>query len=233
MTYDPRTIAYITELVHFPMQHEAQSLRRLYNELGERAAEWYINFNMDPAQGGAQLVTARQLSDQQQQISAVTVMPDRMQIQEEMTDLTLESYIERMTAVAESATDNLGIQQLNAQQCIVRSLVSPRSTRDAREFLGNHMCGFTEEQLSTMERPMGMVGLRFMFPQDDEDASVFNVRLESYNADVRSVFLEVAGVFPGVVEPTDLGTLTANFNRTYAFMRDNLCDFVSRFDGNN
>lgn len=237
--YDPRTIAYITELIHFPMQHDPAAMRRLYNRLGEHAGDWYLNFNVDPAQGGAQLVTAKPLGTptaspmgpmQQQQVSAVTLMPDRIQVQEEMTELSLDGYLDRLAVVAEAACEELRIPQVNAQQCTVRSLVSPRSVADSREFLAGRVLGAQGEPLEGIGRPVGMVGIRFMFPQTEDDPSVFNVRVESYNADPRSLFLEVAAVFPGNVEPQELGALTSNVQRTYDFLESNLCDFVARFD---
>jgi len=233
ITYDPRTIAYITELVHFPMQHDSEGLRTVYNELGNRDSNWYMNFNVDPNQGSAQLVTARQIAPQQQQVSAVTLMPDRIQIQEEMTDLTLESFLERVGEVADVSMATLNIPQFNAQQCILRSLVTPRTTSDAREFLGGRMCGFGGEHLGIMERPVGMMGLRFMFPGSENDTSVYNIRIESYNLDVRSVFLEVAGVFPGNLHRDQLDTLNTNFNTAYDFMQNNICSFVAKFDAVN
>ena len=229
-TYDPRSIAFITELVHFPMQHDAEALRAVYSELVNRDSSWYMNFNMDPNQGSAQLVTTRPISQQQQQVSAVTLMPDRIQIQEEMTDLSLESYIDRMDQVADVTMAMLNIPQYSAQQCIVRSLVTPRTSRDAREFLGGQMCGFGGEHLEVMQRPAGMMGLRLMFPGSENDPSVYNVRIESYNLDVRSVFLEVAAVFPGDINRDRWSLLDLNFNSTYDFMQQNVCSFVAKFD---
>ena len=231
VSYDPRSIAYITELVHFPMQHNASDLRTVFNRLGDINSNWYMNFNVDPNQGGAQLVTMRP-STPQAQVSAVTLTPDRIQIQEEMTDLTLESFIERMTTVATVCGEELGIQQFNVQQCIIRSVVSPRTANDAREFLGERLCGLGGEHLEILGRPVGMMGLRFMFPNTETDNSVFNVRIESYNFDVRSVFMEVAAVFPTAIPRDQRTTLSNNVHTTYNFMQNNICSFVARFDHN-
>jgi hypothetical protein len=227
--YDPRTIAFISELIHFPVQHDVADLRRVYSRLGEINSGWYINFNADPAQGSGQLVTMRPATPQAQ-VSAVTMMPDRIQVQEEMTDLTLEEFLERLDAVAATCVDELGVQQFNLQQCVVRSVVTPRTTQDARIFLGERLCGLGGEQLGDMGRPVGMLGLRFMFPATETDNSVYNVRIESYNFDVRSIFLEVAAVFPSTITRDRHELLAENFHAAYGFMQNNLCGFVARFD---
>jgi len=227
--YDPRTIAFVSELIHFPMQHSVADLRRVYSRLGELNANWYINFNADPAQGSGQLVTMRP-GTPQAQVSAVTLMPDRIQVQEEMTDLTLEDFLERLGAVAETCAAELGVQQFNVQQCIVRSVVTPRSAADSRLFLGERLCGLGGEQLEVMGRPVGMLGLRFMFPATEADNSVYNVRIESYNFDVRSVFLEVAAVYPTTITRDRHALLSDNFHLAYGFMQNNVCRFVAGFD---
>jgi len=229
LSYDPRSIAFICELIHFPMQHDTGDLREVYNRLGKINPNWYMNFNVDPNQGGAQLVTMRP-GTPQAQVSAVTLMPDRIQVQEEMTDLTLESFIERMVTVADTCAEVLNIQQYNVQQCIIRSLVTPRTAQDARMFLGQRLCGLDGEDLEVMGRPAGMMGLRFMFPNTETDHTVYNVRIESYNFDVRSVFLEVAAVFPNTINRDQQDALSDNFQAAYAFMQNNLCSFVAKFD---
>lgn len=227
--YDPRTIAFVTELIHLPMHHEPAALRDVYNRLGERNANWYMNFNVDPNQGGAQMVTMRPGAPQAQ-VSAVTLMPDRIQLQEEMTDLTLEEFLERVHAVAEICSETLAIPQFNVQQNVVRSLVTPRNSADSRQFIGERLCSLQGEQLEVMKRPVGTLGLRFMFPADEEDNTLYNVRVESYNFDVRSVYLEVAATFPDGVTAGERDKLSESLQATYDFMHDRLCTFVASFD---
>lgn len=227
--YDPRTIAFVTELIHFPMHHEPAALRDVYNKLGDRNPSWYMNFNVDPNQGGAQMVTMRPGAPQAQ-VSAVTCMPDRIQLQEEMTDLTLDGFLERVHAVVEICGEALQIPQFNVQQNVVRSLVTPRHAADSRQFIGERLCSLQGEQLAVMQRPVGTLGLRFMFPADESDNTLYNVRVESYNFDIRSVYLEVAGTFPDAVALNDRDKVATSLQATYDFMHDRLCAFVASFD---
>ena len=223
--YDPRSIAFISEIVHPPMAHQPPLLQKLFTDLCEAHPSWYQNFTLVP--GGATVQSANAAPGQ---VSAASFLQDRLQVREEMTSLTLDEFLEKVEAVARGSLARLGIPVLTAEQCVVRALVSPRSFQDSREFLMQGMLRFPPERWEPLGREMNMLGLRLVFPGTQADPSLYNVRIESYAGDVRSLFLEVSGVFPGVITAPQLGVLSEHFRRAYTFLQQNVCGFLAGFD---
>ena len=71
---------------------------------------------------------------------------------------------------------------------------------------------------------------RFTFPPAGEGQAVYNVRVESYSQDNRSLFLENVGTFGRPVAPGQIEELVTRFGNTYEFLQDHLVTFVSQFD---
>jgi hypothetical protein len=56
------------------------------------------------------------------------------------------------------------------------------------------------------------------------------VRVESYSADNRSLFLETVGTYGQPVQAEGIENLTQRFDETYDFLQDHLVAFVAQFD---
>ena len=90
--------------------------------------------------------------------------------------------------------------------------------------------GYDESMLASFDAPPSLAGLRFTFPPNSEHGAVFNIRLESYSQDNRSLFIENVGTFGKPVVPKELGVLSERFSKTYDFLQDHVIGFVSQFD---
>jgi hypothetical protein len=225
MEYDLRSIAYIAELIHAPRQHQAADLQRLHQVAFHDPRCPYQNFQLIP--GGATLFNA---PNQGGMISSVHVLPDRLQIREEMTGISREDFQERLERLASYSLQYLGVEQYAAQNFVVRSLVNPRNYYDSREFMARSVLNMEEDDFSCLDRKPQIVGLRMVFPETPESRGFFNVRVESYAAEPRSVFIENVAIYRSLISGGNVSELTSNFFATYDYVDANIVDFIAQFD---
>jgi hypothetical protein len=223
--YDPRTIAFLCEVFHPPMAHDATRVQAIHNELFANGRAGYRNFNLIP--GGIALSNPPAIPSAN---SSASILGDRVRVVEELTDASLEDYLARLETVVRLAAARLEIPVFTACQATVRSLINPRHFRDSREFLARGMFRFGDEDLHAFGRPSQMLGLRMVFPQSGEERAVYALRIESYNADPRSLYLENVGTFPGIVAAAQAGSFGEAVRATYGFLVERAADFLGRFD---
>lgn len=225
MPYDPRTIAFFVELLHPPMQHDARKLQALHSELFTDAKAFYRNFAV--IEGGAAYSNPPSMPNAS---SVATFLTDRVQVREEFTGTTLDDACARVERIAGLAVSQLNVQLFTAQQCVVRSLVNPRHFRDSRDFLARALFRFTQDDLQTFGRPAQLLGMRFVFPRLDGKPEIYSLRLESYNGDPRSLYLENVGTFGPLLAAQGLGALAENLRESYRFLTEEVLQFLTRFD---
>jgi len=228
MSYGLRSIAYVTELIHPPVNHDPKGLQALHSALFDRSECRYRDFKMVP--GGAQLSNAVGVLPGQP-VSLVNVLADRIQIREEQTGCSKDDYSARVSALANVALQTLPMQLFLVQQFAVRSVVNPVTADDARSFMTQTVCGFDENLMGAFPSDPSLTGLRFTFPPDPNNHAVYNMRLESFSQDNRSLFLENVGTFGRPVVSAEMQLLTERFEATYAFLLDHVVGFVDQFDG--
>lgn len=229
MLYDTRTLAFICELFYPPVQTiDATRIQSIHNELFSNPRLGYRNFNF--IQGG--VVLSNPLPNPNAN-STFTVNADRFRIAEELTEVSLDDFLARLELVVRLATQRLEIPLFTATQVSVRSLVNPREYRDARSFFAKGILKWQDADLDQFGRPCQMFGLRMVFPQNQNDRGFYALRMESWNADPRSVYLENVGTFTGVVAAAEAGRSYADCVRsTYDFISERAVGFLARFDNN-
>jgi len=227
MDYPLRTIAYLAELLHPPRHHSAENLQKVHTfAFGDEKAR-YENFSLLPGGAGASLSNPQ---TQVNMISSCTFLADRIQLREEMSGISREDFQERVARLSGLAIQVLGVEQFVAQNFIVRSLVNARNYYDSREFLSRSVLNMEEDDFACLERTPQIVGVRFVFPQTSENRGMFSIRVESYAAEPRSLFIENVGVFRSVVNQANLADLTSSLFATYDYIDGNVVNFISQFD---
>jgi hypothetical protein len=227
VSYGLRSIAFVAELIHPPVQHDPRNLQRLHSELFGSTECSYRDFRLIP--GGAQISNAVG-GLPGTPVSCANLLADRVQIREEQTGIAREDFVVRVTHLARVVLTTLPVKLFLAQQYAVRSVINPQSTSDSREFMLRTLFGLDDALLTTFEAPPSLAGLRLAFPPGQAGQGIFNVRVESYSADNRSLFLETVGTYGQPVQAEGLEHLTQRFDATYDFMQDHLLAFVSQFD---
>ena len=224
MRYTPRTIAFLCDLIHPPVTPDPKAIQRLHNAQFESGDPVYQSFNV--SHEGASLsnpVTSPGAS------SSVHFTADRIRFKEELSGLTAEEFGARVTSLTARAVELLGLQLFTAQQVTVRSLVNTRHFSDSRRFLKAGMFGFDNE-VDDFGREPHLYGMRMVFPPSAERPNAHSLRIESFNSDPRSVFVENQGSFGPTVVRSGLDVLGQNVTETYAFVVERALTFLAHFD---
>lgn len=109
-TYDPRTIALVSELIHPPIQLEAATVQAVHNELYQHPEFAYQNFAVGPDG-----ITLSNASDDQNTVSLVRFVPDRIHVREEFTGTHVDDFARRIEHIARRAVEHLKIPIVIAQ----------------------------------------------------------------------------------------------------------------------
>lgn len=224
MHYQPRTIAFHCDLFHPPLKVDPRPIQRLHNEMFESGQPLYSSFAVTPQGPVLSNPVARPGA-----VSQVSFLPDRFQFREELGSLTIEGFAERVRFVAEKVATLRGLQLFTGQQVTIRSLINPHNFKDSRAFLKEAMFGFGEES-QVLGREPQLYGLRLAFPPSGEETEAYVVRIESFNGDPRSLFLENQGTFGPLMLGRGFDLVHERVEQPYKFLLERVLPFVARFE---
>ena len=220
---EPRTISLLTELIHIPTKSTVDQLRGIYNSICGSLD--YENFTRTA--DGARI---ERCQGETPDTSTVTFRQDRVIMVEDNTTLTLEQYTQKLEVVARTAMEALNLPFFLVQQTTVRAIASPNAFKTGGEFIGKSLFRITPDDLRPLGRPTSIFGFRLFFPATKEQPYQFNVRVESYVKDNRSIYIENVGMFKTPIQHANIDVLGKNVQATADFLATNLCRFLSRFD---
>lgn len=228
MLSDPRSIAFIVDCIHPQIRHDQGALQRLYSKLAEGGTLTYANFNITPM--GAQMTTVHGPASIPggTSHSALTFGVDRIQVKEEWPQISLDDFISRARDAVETTMNELPIPMFGAVQCVIRCLVSAQGTADSRQYFDENFFRMDEGAQERLGRQVNLLGLRLAFPATPDDMSVHNVRIESFNGDVRSIFLEECGVYQTPITVQDTSPVENAIRGAYDFLTHNVTDYLRR-----
>lgn len=223
MLSEPRTISLITELIHVPVQHSPARLREVYGEVCTRCG--YENFLR--IQGGARI---ERRNAEEEGFSQLNFLSDRIQLTEDHTGTSVDSFAKKAVAVLEAALPALQIPFLLVQQTTVRVVAMPNNFRSASEFLALSLFKIDSEKLKPLGRPTSVFGMRLLFPPTKDQPENYNVRIESYVRDAKALYVESVGTFKAPIQPANLSAVEVNLAKTSAFLTSNVMNFLSAYD---
>jgi hypothetical protein len=224
MLYTPRTIALVCELFHPPQTPDPAAIQRVHNLMFQSPDPAYSSFAVTPA--GAVLSNP---VTQPGANSYAAFLADRFQFREELSSLTHDDFAARVKEIAAQVSGLRGIQILTAQHVTVRTLVNPRHFADSRQYLKQGMFGF-DDQPQAFERDAQLFGIRMVFPPADGETNAFSLRIESFNNDPRSLYIENQASFGPTIVETGLEPIEQNIVAAYDFVVNNTLRFVGCFD---
>jgi len=220
---ETRTISLLTELIHLPANHSAEKLREVYNEVCRTCG--YENFLR--VQGGARIERKEPEGDA---LSQLTLLTDRIQFTEDHTGISVDQFGKKIVAVLSTALPSLGIPLILIQQATIRLTATPNSFRNASEYLARSVFKIRPEDFEPLGRPTTVFGFRLVFPPTSQHPHNFNVRVESYVRDGRSLYIENVGTFKAPIQPATITEVEKNLERTADFVAEHVVKFLSIFD---
>ena len=164
------------------------------------------------------------------QVSTASFRFDRLILREEMRGATVEDFATRAVNFTTTALQTLGIPSTLAQTFVVRSLIAPRNFQDGRAFLSQRLMPRLTDEGETFGRPMDSLGVRYVFPPHETQRETFQVRVETWPQDQRSVWLENTSSYPSALTVADMPRLADQLAATYQFVTGPVCSFLSRLD---
>jgi len=224
MNYQPRTIAFHCDLFHPPQTVDPRPIQKLHNEMFEAGEPAYSSFAVTPQGPVLSNATARPGA-----VSQAAFLPDRFQFREELGSLTCEGFAKRVRQVAERVATLRNLQIFTGQQVTIRSLINPRNFKDSRAFLKEGMFGFGEKSEALGREPQ-LYGLRLVFPPEEGQTNAYALRIESFNGDPRSLFLENQGTFGPAMLQRGYEIIQERIEDPYRFLLERALPFVARFD---
>ena len=224
MNYAPRTIAFLTELIHPPAQPDPALIQRVHNDLFQTPDPAYKSFAVTAAGAVLSNPVTRPGA-----VSAASFLADRIQFREELGSMTVEEFARQVRDICERVVTRSATQVFTAQQVTIHTLVNPRHFTDARAFLHGGMFGF-ERETEDFGRDLQLIGLRLVFPPSEGQPNAHALRIESFNDDVRSLFIENQASFPPILVARGLGVIEHNIQAAYAFLVERALSFIGRFD---
>lgn len=133
--------------------------------------------------------------------------------------------------ILRSVYDKLKIDLVLPQIYIVRLEVNPKNVDDARVFIGDKVCGFTQETRKKLQSQIHGVGVSFFFAATDpQDPFDFSVRVESLREDSKLIYLENTGRYFAPIQGRQMDPIKKRFVGTYEFLQQNVSDFLEQFN---
>jgi hypothetical protein len=204
-----------------PLEHTPEKLREVYNEVCRTCG--YENFLR--IQGGARIERR-----EGEGFSQLSLLGDRIQLTEDHTGISVEQFGRKAVAVIATALRTLGIPLILVQQTTVRITSTPNNFKNASEYLARSVFKIHSDELETFGRPTSVFGFRLVFPPTLEQPHNFNVRVECYVRDGRSLYVENVGTFKSPIQPSNTDQIEKQAQLTSDFLVNNVVKFLSTFD---
>lgn len=230
MVGESRSIYFSTELIHPPinLRGSKDSIKEIYHELSKVTGCEYDDicfegFPISPPEFRKKIGTTT---------SRCRFGPDRISIEEEWAEITLDSFAQKIREILERGFRLLNLKFLIIQTCTVRCLFTPHYSGDARVFLAEKACKLKDKISSYFKRPAQMFGMRFFFPPLKDMFHQFDIRIESFNQDIRQIFVETTGTFPLTqpITPVNVNVAIGNMTTTYGICTNEIKNFLNHFD---
>ncbi|NUM55579.1 MAG: hypothetical protein HUU46_18190 [Candidatus Hydrogenedentes bacterium] len=226
MQSEDRPIHFSSELIHAPHKHALPPLQKLYYELSQTKHANYLSSDFSPT-GPPRFFTKRGRKTQ----STAVFLPDRVLVAEEWVDVPFAQFLERLDAVAELASRELGIPSFVAHAVTIRTTFALTHFSDARVFVFEQMCGLEGKIGPHLGRPIAVGGLRFVMPETPDHPGTLHTTIESYRYSQNEIFVEVKGVFAREpIAAGELRPLRENCRLVRDFISGHIYPYLDQFD---
>jgi hypothetical protein len=246
MLADTRALFFQTELQLPPMKElkiSKDQVRGLYNKMFEVGGYPYENLHL---QGEMPALS----TDRGDGKSLCEFGSHLIRIEEREPVGGVDEFV----CVVRTVLGGLGkVSPIYVQRCRVQCVAQPHGSESSIGLLAGKVANVMHK-IDPFERPPSYFGVRFRFvpgveePEEGvseaaggtepareavEHKGFVNLRFETYSKDVKSVWMEVAAVYPFselIAVPEHLDAITDNILETYRFLAEKSKKFLDQFD---
>lgn len=226
MDVSTRLYSLAVEAVFMPAQLDEKKCREIFG----RISESHSIATYQSLSDGSVLMSSK---DEKTNLARYRISRDRLGISYEFCAQSLNYYQAMADDFLKVFISVTGNALFLMHSVIIRKLVNIKGVEDGRAFLIGKVASMKDENFRPFGRPLHAFGTRLFFPPLQEDPAAFEVKIESWMEDYRTLFLECAGVYS---VPVDLkinsAGISADVVRTDGFMDKNAIGFLSQFSGN-
>ncbi len=181
-------LAQISTLRFPPAPLNAAMHRDVFNRLSAMET-----FNYTVTGDGIELVTPPREGGA---VTRVAIGRDAVAVGFDPTTGSASFVAEQLTAILKELAAVLPVPVFIHQVHVVRKTIPLAGGADAREFLSANVLPAAGEAMRGWKRPPAALGARFVFaPQNANEMSSHDIRVESFLQDPRKIFVENAATF--------------------------------------
>ncbi len=225
---NPATISdygYVIELNYPPINYQPQDLRNMVNEILAHYNLTTVNYTQNQDE-----VILSSPPSQARELNRIALFKNRLIIEKgPIREGTIESFLPVVEEIIQLAINRLRLQ-IFTQRNIIRIIANPAGINDARVFIGNRVCSFSEDRVRVFGRPVLAIGLRWFFPPTNPAQPEYDVRIETLLRDSSLIFLENKGQFIQPISAADVRRVLDNIRETRNFLTTQIANFLVQFN---
>jgi len=226
MQAEDRPIHFSTELIHAPKAIQVSALQRLYFELSQTRHGAYMNTEFAP-NAPPRFHSKRGPKAQ----SMLLFLPDRMMAAEEWVDIAFRDFVDKVEAIITQALSTLELGPILAHTATIRTTFALTHHQDARAFLLDRVCQQEGKLDPYFQRPVGVGGLRLVFPATPDYPGALHATIESYQRSRNEVYVEVKGIFTNQrIDVESVSTAAENLHTVRDFISDCVYPYLAQYD---
>lgn len=223
MEVTTRLYSMVVEAVFIPAQLDEKKCREIFDKVSDSHAITTYQSLPD----NSVLMSSK---DEKVNFSRYKISKDRLNMSYDFCTQSVNYYQAISDDFLKVFTSITGNSLFLMHSVIIRKLVNIKGIEDCRDFLISKVLSMTEANFQTFKRPLHAIGTRLFFPPIKDDMSAYDVKVESWMDDYRTLYIECAGVYSTPmdikIQSTGIGS---DITKTDEFINKNVMGFLSRF----
>ena len=226
MDVSTRFFSMAVEAVFMPAQLDEKKCRGIF----DRVSDSHSIVTYQSLADSSVLMSSK---DEKTNLARYRISKDRLTITYEFCSQSMNYYQAMSDDFFKIFTDITGTSLFIMHNVIIRKLLNIKGIEDGRGFLISRVFSMKEENFKGFGRPLHAMGARMFFPPVKEDMTAYDVKIESWMEDYRTLFLECAGVYSNPVDiKANSAAIGNDITRTDEFINKNVMGFLSQFKDN-
>ena len=224
MDVSTRLYSMAVEAVFMPAQLDEKKCRGIFDRVSD-------SHSITAYQSLPDSSVMMSSKDEKSNLSRYRISKDRLAITYDFCSQSMNYYQAMADDFIKVFTEITGNSMFLMHSVVIRKLVNIKGVEDGRGFLISKVLAMKDESFKTFGRPLHAMGTRMFFPPMKDDMAAFDVKIESWMEDYRTLFVECAGVYS---TPVDLKANSAgignDITRTDEFIGKNIMGFLAQFN---